>query len=86
MLDKYHYCSSEILQNTKLGIQTHCADAIQRLGEKMQIFFSSSIWIHVHGMLSLLSYAKAPAEIKCFWDLWEPAKLKILMKGIKRRL
>ena len=38
----------------------------------------------MHGMLSLLSYAKAPAEIECYWDLWKPAKLKIFMRGIKR--
>ena len=37
-------------------------------------------------MLSVLSFTKAPIQIKCFWAFWIPAKLKILMRGMKRKV
>ena len=40
----------------------------------------------MHLMLSILSFTKAPVQIKCFWNLWVPAKLEILMRGMKRKL
>ena len=49
-------------------------------------FFSSSVWTHMHWMLSLLSYAKVPVEMKRFRDLWEPSRPKIPTRGIKWRL
>ena len=36
-------------------------------------------------MLSKLSFIKASVQIKCFGDIWVPAKLEILMRGMKRR-